>query len=161
MASQLGVSADHFHDTVAWRLRRACWSGGLQAMLDAGFMPKKHAGIRYDGSSSSGGVDGGPSTSEPATSSSSGGGRGGKMQYWKRQYMFVAATMPAALSADVGTNIKDMYPDAVWLSGDLLHRSKPQVGSGLELRVSVRVTTELVYKPKHGKALRSEPRVGC
>ena len=47
--------------------------------------------------------------------------------YWRRQYVFVAATMPSILTADVGSVIQKLYPDAEWITGELLHRSKPQI----------------------------------
>lgn len=103
VADQLGVEASTLA-TVPLPVRRAMWRGGLSAMLEAGYKPRGAAAkalesgtVNYD------------------------------VQYWKRQYVFVAATMPAALETDAGACIKQQYPDALWLSGELLHRSKPQV----------------------------------
>lgn len=47
--------------------------------------------------------------------------------YWRRQYIFVAATMPAVTSSDVGGEIQHMFPEATWIATDLLHQSKPVV----------------------------------
>lgn len=47
--------------------------------------------------------------------------------YWRRQYIYSAATLPAATYSDVGSAIAKAHPDAVWVSTDLLHSSKPQV----------------------------------
>ncbi len=35
----------------------------------------------------------------------------------RRQYVFVAATMPAITKGDPGTSLRKAYPDAVWLAG--------------------------------------------
>ncbi|KAJ9510572.1 hypothetical protein QJQ45_027441 [Haematococcus lacustris] len=47
--------------------------------------------------------------------------------YWRRQYVFVAATMPAVTLHDVGTQIEKLYPDAEWVATPSLHTSKTQV----------------------------------
>lgn len=47
--------------------------------------------------------------------------------YWKRQYVFVAATMPAVTFSDVGSQIQHMYPQAEWVSTEALHTSKPNL----------------------------------
>ncbi len=47
--------------------------------------------------------------------------------YWRRQYIYAAATMPTATLSDVGAVIDRMHPDAVWATTDLLHQSKPQL----------------------------------
>lgn len=47
--------------------------------------------------------------------------------YWRRQYVFVAATMPSITLSDVGSEIERMFPDVQWLSSELLHQSKPQL----------------------------------
>jgi hypothetical protein len=66
-------------------LKRACWEGGLPAMLATGYKPAGAAAD--DGASSS-------------------GRQHGEVEYWRRQYVFVAATMPAATKGDVGTDLK-------------------------------------------------------
>lgn len=47
--------------------------------------------------------------------------------YWRRQYIFSAATMPTITFSDVGSQIQKNYPDAEWVSTELLHVSNPQV----------------------------------
>lgn len=47
--------------------------------------------------------------------------------YWRRQYVFAAATMPAITYSDVGSQIQKAHPDAVWVATELLHTSKPSV----------------------------------
>lgn len=47
--------------------------------------------------------------------------------YWKRQYMFVAATMPSIMLSDVGSEIQRMFPHLEWVASELLHQSKPRL----------------------------------
>jgi hypothetical protein len=47
--------------------------------------------------------------------------------YWRRQYLFAAATMPSVMMSDVGNNIQRMFPDIEWVSSELLHQSKPRL----------------------------------
>lgn len=132
-------------------LKRACWEGGLPAMLRAGFRPP---GVQQGSTTSSvsgeaaaapegsqaeaGGAEGeqvqaeaGPSKHEvdlgPTAAAAAAGEQVAVSVPWRRQYVFVAATMPSALRGDTGAALKDRYPDALWLTGDLLHRSQPQV----------------------------------
>lgn len=178
--AQLGMSEEQFARVPRY-LKQACWEGGLPAMVQAGYNPPRPSGSAGgDGASTSGRED------------------EEEVQYWARQYIFVAATMPATTKGDVGTDLKyrceaalascltaagadaciarcadacatremaDValqhvlcelcavlqvqyqraccsvlpgltsacsalrlrYPDAVWLSGELLHKSKPQI----------------------------------
>ena len=46
---------------------------------------------------------------------------------WLRQYVFVAATMPAEGDHTVGAEIAESFPDAVWLAGEPLHRARRSV----------------------------------
>jgi hypothetical protein len=177
--AQLGLSEEQFARVPRY-LKQACWEGGLPAMVQAGYNPPRP-------SDSAGGGDASTSGREDEE----------EVQYWARQYIFVAATMPATTKGDVGTDLKyrceaapascliaaganacianlcvdtcaaremsdvahalcalcDVlqvqhhlaccavlpgltsacpapclrYPDAVWLSGELLHKSKPQI----------------------------------
>jgi hypothetical protein len=55
--------------------------------------------------------------------------------YWKRQYLFVAATMPNITFSDAGSEIARMFPGAEWLSSGMLHHNKPMVShSWLKVR---------------------------
>ncbi len=47
--------------------------------------------------------------------------------YWRRQYVFAAATMPTITFSDVGSRINKLYPDAEWIATDALHTSKRHV----------------------------------
>ncbi|MEW5303354.1 MAG: hypothetical protein WDW38_001680 [Sanguina aurantia] len=94
---ELGIS-DEEYDRLPWQLHKACWSGGAPAMIKAGFRPRQ----RQEAD-----IVYGP--------------------YWRRQYIFVAATMPAVTSSDVGGEIQHMFPEATWIATDLLHQSKPVV----------------------------------
>lgn len=42
--------------------------------------------------------------------------------YFKRQYLFIAATMPALTKGDVGIELQKRFPGALWVSGDMLHQ---------------------------------------
>lgn len=72
--------------------------------------------------------------------------------YWRRQYVFVAATMPAATYNDVGTDIQKLYPDATWVATEALHTSKPnvthawhQVGGPCVLLWRCGLATSIIY----------------
>ncbi|GIL99171.1 hypothetical protein Vretimale_4395 [Volvox reticuliferus] len=74
--------------------------------------------------------------------------------YWRRQYIFSAATMPTITFSDVGSQIQKMYPDATWVSTELLHVSKPQVSDesfGMTLLEAVRSDAD--YQARRGKTL--------
>jgi cobalamin biosynthesis Mg chelatase CobN len=63
--------------------------------------------------------------SSHGASSSSSSSEGGSTQYgpyFKRQHLFVAATMPALTKGDVGTELQKRFPSALWVSGDMLHQ---------------------------------------
>ena len=45
----------------------------------------------------------------------------------RRQYTYVAATLPSHGKEDAGGRLKRRHPRALWIAGDLLHRSKPAV----------------------------------
>ncbi|GFH29778.1 DEAD box RNA helicase CiRH22, partial [Haematococcus lacustris] len=80
------------------KLQVAAWTGGSSALLAAGYRPPE----------------------PPAPDAQFG-------PYWRRQYVFVAATMPAVTLHDVGTQIEKLYPDAEWVATPSLHTSKTQV----------------------------------
>ena len=44
-----------------------------------------------------------------------------------RQYIFVAATMPAGEGKSVAADLKRMMPDLQWLTGQSLHEVQPRV----------------------------------
>lgn len=113
---EIGIDADEFARLPRIK-KMACWEGGAPALLAAGYRQQ-------------------PSTSTSHHMTPEGGDRGsgeastsGRQfgPYWKRQYVFVAATMPSLTKADVGNELQRRYKDAVWISGDLLHQSKPSV----------------------------------
>jgi hypothetical protein len=84
---QLGMQEEQFQRLPPF-LKRACWEGGLPAMLEAGYKPT--------GAAAAAGDDG----------ASSSGRQFEELEYWRRQYVFVAATMPATTKGDVGTDLK-------------------------------------------------------
>lgn len=87
-------------------LRQACWEGGAPALLAAGYKPQQQQQQLAR-------------TPGPQAASAA--------PYFKRQYVFVAATMPSLTKADVGVELAKRFKDASWVSGDLLHRVKPHV----------------------------------
>lgn len=46
----------------------------------------------------------------------------GPSDSWRRQYVFVAATMPVDGKYEVGTKLRRAFPQAVWLAGRRLHQ---------------------------------------
>lgn len=46
---------------------------------------------------------------------------------WQRQYMFVAATMPSGAGSSVAGDLRRMFPDLFWLSGNSLHMAQARV----------------------------------
>ena len=46
---------------------------------------------------------------------------------WRRQYVFVAATMPAEGKKSTAADLRAAFPDAVWLAGPQLHRPQRQI----------------------------------
>eukprot|EP00198_Chlamydomonas_reinhardtii_P014013 XP_001703350.1 predicted protein [Chlamydomonas reinhardtii] len=95
---ELGLAGKDEFDRLPRALQVAAWTGGAPAMLAEGYRPKRS--LNPDAKY-------GP--------------------YWRRQYIYSAATLPAATYSDVGSAIAKAHPDAVWVSTDLLHSSKPQV----------------------------------
>ncbi|GAX75453.1 hypothetical protein CEUSTIGMA_g2896.t1 [Chlamydomonas eustigma] len=78
----------------------ACWKAGSRGLMEAGYR-----------------VPGGWQTHNPDTFG----------PYWKRQYLFVAATMPNITFSDAGSEIARMFPEAEWLSSEMLHHNKAAV----------------------------------
>eukprot|EP00271_Cylindrocystis_brebissonii_P018838 TRINITY_DN547_c1_g1_i1.p1 TRINITY_DN547_c1_g1~~TRINITY_DN547_c1_g1_i1.p1 ORF type:complete len:858 (-),score=105.22 TRINITY_DN547_c1_g1_i1:196-2769(-) len=55
-----------------------------------------------------------------------GGWRRMKREYTRsKQYVFVAATVPASGKRTVGETLRRQFPEAVWINGNLLHRNSP------------------------------------
>lgn len=46
---------------------------------------------------------------------------------WTRQYIFVAATMPAGEGKSVAGDLSRMMPDLQWLTGQSLHEVQPRI----------------------------------
>jgi len=97
---------------------------GQDNKLDSSSLASTSSSLASSGSSlaSSGSVSSSNSTSGPYG------------PYFKRQYLFIAATMPALTKADVGTALQKRFQDAVWVSGNLLHQvGAAQAGSGWDV----------------------------
>lgn len=43
-----------------------------------------------------------------------------------KQYIFIAATLPVNGKKTAGGILKHMFPDAIWVSGNFLHRNSPR-----------------------------------
>ncbi|EFJ41914.1 hypothetical protein VOLCADRAFT_98000 [Volvox carteri f. nagariensis] len=95
---ELGLADKSDFDRLPRAIKVAGWQGGVPAMLAEGYRPKRALNPE---------AKYGP--------------------YWRRQYILSAATMPTITYSDVGSQIQKMYSDAVWVSTELLHVSKPQV----------------------------------
>lgn len=85
--------------------------------------------------------------------------------YWRRQYVFVAATMPAITPDDVGSQIERLFPDAKWVASSALHTSKPSVQhTWLEVRAGAAAATAppcLRSRCLSPPATSSRRSVGC
>ena len=46
---------------------------------------------------------------------------------WRRQYVFVAATMPAEGKKSTAADLRAAYPEAAWLAGPQLHQTQRQI----------------------------------
>jgi hypothetical protein len=68
-------------------------------------------------------------SSSQGTSSSSSSEGGSKQYgpYFKRQHLFVAATLPALTKGDVGTELQKRFQGALWVSGEMLHQVHTEV----------------------------------
>jgi hypothetical protein len=143
---ELDISDEEW-DRVPRSIRQACWEGGAPAMLKAGFRRKsqqqqqqqqqqEEEGDAQEADPSSSTSSSGTSTAESdaaaerSSCEASTSGRSNSSTYGpylKRQYLFVAATMPSLTKADVGIELQKRFKDAVWVSGDMLHHIKPHV----------------------------------
>lgn len=95
---ELGIADKAEYDKLPREIQLAGWRGGVPAMLAEGYRPRR----ALDPDAKYG-------------------------PYWRRQYVFAAATMPAITYSDVGSQIQKAHPDAVWVATELLHTSKPSV----------------------------------
>ncbi len=110
----MGLSEDEFAD-LPYHLRRAALRGGAEGLLEAGFR---------------GGNGSGPAGQQQAQQEQQEQRQDGAYPpgvhgpSWRRQYVFVAATMPAEGERSVGGELAARFPDATWLAGRQLHQSK-------------------------------------
>lgn len=146
VCQELGIDPDTFA-RLPRDLKVATWEGGAPGLLKAGFRPPKRvkaaAAAPAAGAADAGaavadddvqqGVEERRASHAAASSSnnSSSGSREGQQQYGpyrRRQWVFVAATMPSVTKGDIGTELQERFSSATWVQGDLLHQSKPKVG---------------------------------
>ncbi|KAG1671885.1 hypothetical protein FOA52_003452 [Chlamydomonas sp. UWO 241] len=97
--SELGIDKGDF-DRLPRPMQQAMWQKGTPGLQEAGYR-----------------LPGGWERMEGSTYG----------PYWRRQYLFVAATMPSITLSDVGADIQRMFPTIEWLSSELLHQSKPKI----------------------------------
>ncbi|KAG2499282.1 hypothetical protein HYH03_002860 [Edaphochlamys debaryana] len=119
---ELGITDKGQYDRLPRPLQVAGWRGGVPAMLAEGYRPER-----------------------PLDPDAKYG------PYWRRQYIYAAATMPAVTYSDVGSMIQKAHPDAEWVSTELLHTSKPSVA-----HVWHEVTDDS-FAPTLLEAIRSDP----
>lgn len=100
MFQELGIDKADF-DRLPRPMQQAGWRKGSLGLMEAGY--------RVPGGWAS---KGDPSTFGP---------------YWRRQYIFCAATMPSVTMSDVGSEIERMFPTVEWISSELLHQSNTLV----------------------------------
>lgn len=92
LCKRFGMSEEQFLG-LKFHVRRAAYNEGAEGMLAcAGFNPKSDSG-------------------EPVE----------ELGFWRRQYLFVAATMPSGGKGSAAADLRKRYPDAQWLNGNLLH----------------------------------------
>lgn len=135
-------------DKLPRKVKEALWKGGVPAMLKAGLTQPQIQRLREQGpcvqqssstvqqqqdeeetageaaaaaASSSSDSERASSSSHTSTSSGDDGSSTQYGPYFDRQYLFVAATMPALTKGDVGTELQKWFPGALWVSGDMLH----------------------------------------
>ncbi|GFR41287.1 hypothetical protein Agub_g1802 [Astrephomene gubernaculifera] len=119
---ELGIADKSEFDRLPRPIQQAAWQGGVPAMLAAGYKPKR----ALDPEAKYG-------------------------PYWRRQYIYSAATMPTITYSDVGSQIQKMHPDAVWVSTELLHQSKPH------LEHKWQEVSDETFGPVVLEAVRSDP----
>uniref|UniRef100_A0A1D1ZWA1 ATP-dependent RNA helicase n=1 Tax=Auxenochlorella protothecoides TaxID=3075 RepID=A0A1D1ZWA1_AUXPR len=95
VCAQLGMEEEEFR-ALPRHLRQSAYAGGVAAMVKEGYTPPLSQ------------------TSPPHTE--------GPSDSWRRQYVFVAATMPVDGKYEVGTKLRRAFPQAVWLAGRRLHQ---------------------------------------
>ncbi|KAK9846625.1 hypothetical protein WJX81_007883 [Elliptochloris bilobata] len=121
VCAELRISPDAFQD-LPRHLRRAAYEGGAQALKEAGFVPPGE--FLWDAD---------PAAAAPAApvwgaglgsegdDPERGRSRSAYDRTWRRQYVYVAATLPAEGGRSVANDLKKLQPDAVWVSAPRLH----------------------------------------
>lgn len=128
---QVGLTEDEFAE-LPRHLKQAAKLGGAQGLLDAGFRPRRQPPGQAASSSGNGAGPGAGSHGEGEEQQRWLRGLeegahpelGVQGPSWRRQYVFVAATMPAEGERSVGAEIAARFPQAAWLAGRQLHQSK-------------------------------------
>jgi superfamily II DNA/RNA helicase len=105
-AAELGIAAEELR-ALPLKVRREAARGGAAAARAAGYAPAEGAPPRAD--------------ADLAALEAAGAAP------WRRQYAFVAATMPAEGSHTPGAELLRAFPDAEWVRGAALHRPSARV----------------------------------
>mmetsp|Transcript_19346 Transcript_19346/g.48730 ORF Transcript_19346/g.48730 Transcript_19346/m.48730 type:complete len:625 (+) Transcript_19346:130-2004(+) len=92
LCERFGMSEEEFLG-LKFHVRRAAYNEGAEGMLASeGFSPQSDSGQSVE-----------------------------ELGFWRRQYLFVAATMPGGGKGSAAADLRKRYPDAQWLNGNLLH----------------------------------------
>eukprot|EP00892_Ulva_mutabilis_P009388 jgi/Ulvmu1/6821/UM031_0025.1 len=111
VAAVTGIDADAFHDLKRGH-KMAAFTGGVPAMLDAGWTPEHSTLSREEAES---------------------GGDKVPKDLWVgaphrcRSYAFVGATFPREGGKSVAADIRKRYPDMLWVEGRHLHEGRRNV----------------------------------
>lgn len=124
--SELDISEQQF-SRLPRHVKQACWEGGVPAMIKAGYKFNSSNQQQQHGEDSSSSSQQQQQQSLQMASRSTISQQQQYGPYFKRQYLFVAATMPVMTKGDVGTELQKRFKNAVWVSGDMLHQVKPHV----------------------------------
>jgi superfamily II DNA/RNA helicase len=114
---ELGMSEEEW-EMVPWRMQRIAVNQGVAGLEKAGFKVPVNSNDSIESI-----LDGLPPLDDSSSSSSSSSQKQ-QLPVQKRQYIYVAATMPSKGDHTVGANIAAAHPTAVWLSGHALHQGQ-------------------------------------
>lgn len=126
----MGITEAEFSE-LPRHLKLAAQKGGAEGLLEAGFKPRAQQQQQQPAYGSSQQQQAGQQEQGVQQAEGQAGQAGGEQEVrgvygpsWKRQYMFVAATMPAEGDTSVGAQLLARFPQAAWLTGRQLHQSK-------------------------------------
>jgi len=109
---ELGMSEEEW-EMVPWRMQRIAVSEGVAGLHKAGFKVPVNSNESIESI-----LDGLPPLGDSSSIQQQ------QLPVQKRQYIYVAATMPTEGDHTVGADIAAAHPKAVWLSGHALHQGQ-------------------------------------